>query len=255
MFEQAFLSSPPAYRRPWTMAASVSLQAALLGLALLAPLVSPDRIPSVRLVELLFAPSVPAGPPPSAPPAVIARSVQTRPEALAPQALMEPRAIPAKVTMVVDEAPLSVAQSAGETGVPGGIGMPGAEGRGLIDRLIADAPKTAPAPPVAAIPPPAKREVHRITVGGNVQAARLLNPATPAYPPLARQARVAGVVRLQAVIGRDGRIQEVQLLSGHPLLVKAALETVRQWRYSPTLLNGEPVEVATQIDVHFILNQ
>jgi protein TonB len=75
----------------------------------------------------------------------------------------------------------------------------------------------------------------------------------PDYPPLARMARVQGTVRLEAVISTDGRIQDLRVLAGHPLLVNAALEAVARWRYQPTLLNGEPVEVVTEIHVNFAL--
>ena len=87
-----------------------------------------------------------------------------------------------------------------------------------------------------------------------MQAAKLVNQVTPVYPPLARQARISGIVRLEAVIGRDGRIKSLHVAAGHPLLVQAALEAVRQWVYQPTLLNGEPVEVLTQIEVNFKLS-
>ena len=77
----------------------------------------------------------------------------------------------------------------------------------------------------------------------------------PIYPPLAKQARISGVVHLNAVISKDGTIQDLKVISGHPLLVPSALEAVKQWVYQPTLLNGEPVEVVTQIDVNFTLSQ
>lgn len=80
-----------------------------------------------------------------------------------------------------------------------------------------------------------------------------MNQAQPQYPPLARQARVQGTVRLEAVINRDGVIEELQVISGHPLLVQAALQAVQQWRYQPTMLNGVAVEVITTIDVNFTL--
>jgi len=96
---------------------------------------------------------------------------------------------------------------------------------------------------------------QRIRVGGNVQAAMTIRAPKPAYPQLAKQARIQGVVRLNAVIGKDGTIQDLKAASGHPLLVPAALEAVRQWLYKPTLLNGEPVEVVTVIDVNFTLSQ
>ena len=96
---------------------------------------------------------------------------------------------------------------------------------------------------------------QRIRVGGLVQAANLIRKITPVYPPLAKQARIQGVVRFTAVIGKDGAIQNLQLVSGHPLLVEAARQAVTQWQYKTTLLNGEPVEVVTQIDVNFTLSQ
>jgi protein TonB len=96
---------------------------------------------------------------------------------------------------------------------------------------------------------------QRIRVGGNVQAANLIRKVTPVYPPLAKQARIQGTVRFTAIIGKDGTIQNLQLVSGHPLLVESARQAVTQWQYKPTLLNGEPVEVVTQIDVNFTLSQ
>ena len=136
-------------------------------------------------------------------------------------------------------------------GVPGGV--PG----GVIGGIIGGVPSAAPPPP----PPPPKREEkstappQRIRVGSNVQSARLKRQPKPVYPPLARQARIQGVVRFNAVIGKDGSVQNLQLLSGHALLVQAAQDAVKQWLYEPTLINGNPVEVITQIDVNFTLSQ
>ena len=96
---------------------------------------------------------------------------------------------------------------------------------------------------------------QRIRVGGNVQQANLTRKITPTYPPLAKQARIQGTVRFTAIIGKDGSIQNLQLVSGHPLLVESARQAVTQWQYKPTLLNGEPVEVVTTIDVNFTLSQ
>jgi protein TonB len=94
-----------------------------------------------------------------------------------------------------------------------------------------------------------------LRVGGNVQAANLLKKATPTYPALAKSARIQGTVRFTAIIGKDGTIQNLTLVSGHPMLVQSATDAVKQWVYRPTLLNGEPVEVITQIDVNFTLSQ
>ena len=87
-----------------------------------------------------------------------------------------------------------------------------------------------------------------------VAAANLIHKTVPVYPPLAKQARVQGTVKFSAIIGKDGHILNLQLVSGHPLLVPSATEAVKQWVYRPTLLNGEPVEVITQIDVNFTLS-
>jgi protein TonB len=87
-----------------------------------------------------------------------------------------------------------------------------------------------------------------------VQQAKLVRQPLPVYPPLARQTRVSGVVRLIGIIASDGTIKELKVISGHPLLVRSALDAVSRWIYHPTLLNGQPVEVIAPIDVHFKLN-
>jgi len=95
----------------------------------------------------------------------------------------------------------------------------------------------------------------RIRVGGNAESANLVQKITPIYPPLAKEARIQGLVRLTVIIGRDGKVQSMSLVSGHPLLAQAAEDAVLQWVYKPTLLNGDPVEVMTQVDVNFTLSQ
>jgi protein TonB len=135
-------------------------------------------------------------------------------------------------------------------GVPGGV--PGGTPGGVIGGIIGSVPSAAPPPPP---PVEQKKVVQRIRVGGQVQQANLIRQPKPIYPPLAKQARIQGVVRFEAIIGKDGTIQNLRMISGHPLLVPAAQEAVKQWLYKPTLLNGEPVEVATVIDVNFTLSQ
>ena len=114
-------------------------------------------------------------------------------------------------------------------------------GVGLADRL-----NGVPQPQVV---------TPRINVGGNVQSAKLIKKVTPVYPALAKVARAHGSVRFTATVGKDGRIKNLQLLSGNPTLVPAATEAVKQWVYEPTLLNGEPIEVITQIEVNFSMSQ
>ncbi len=127
----------------------------------------------------------------------------------------------------------------------GALGQPG---------VLIENNSTLPAPAPAQLPPPASG-MMRIRVGGNVQAANLIKKVTPVYPPLAKQARISGTVQFTALIGADGSIQSLQLVSGHPLLVESAQEAVKQWMYKPTLLNGNAVEVITQIDVNYTLSQ
>jgi periplasmic protein TonB len=90
-------------------------------------------------------------------------------------------------------------------------------------------------------------------VDRDVESAKLVFHPEPEYPPLAKTAGIEGVVRLDAIINKDGTIQDLKTISGHPLLVKAALDAVHTWRYQPTLLQGQPVEVSTEIDVNFLL--
>jgi TonB family protein len=96
---------------------------------------------------------------------------------------------------------------------------------------------------------------QKIRVGGNVQQTKLIQKPVPAYPVEAKEQRIQGVVKLQATIGKDGRVESLEVLSGHPLLASAALDAVKNWVYETTLLNGNPVEVVTQIDVNFTLSQ
>jgi TonB family protein len=124
-----------------------------------------------------------------------------------------------------------------------------------LDAKKAQGVTNPPAPPPPPAPAGGGGGVQRIRVGGGVQQENLIRKVDPVYPPLALQARIQGTVRFTAIIGRDGRIQNLQLVSGHPVLVQAARAAVNQWEYKPTLLNGEPVEVVTQVDVNFTLPQ
>ena len=158
-----------------------------------------------------------------------------------------------KEIAMIKEDDLPPPASAGVVGgVPGGV--PGGTAAGVLGGIMGGVPTAAPPPPPPVKKEPEKPKLERIRVGGNVQAANLVRKVTPVYPPLAKQARVQGTVRFTAIIGRDGAIQNLQLVSGHPLLVPAATEAVKQWVYRPTMLNGEPVEVITQIDVNFTLS-
>lgn len=110
-------------------------------------------------------------------------------------------------------------------------------------------------PVLAAVPfdPPARPGVKRLRIGGNVQSTKITNKIRPAYPPLAKMSRIQGTVRFNTLIGQDGTIKALALVSGHPLLAESARAAVEQWQYQPTLLNGDPVEVITVIDVNYTL--
>ncbi len=229
--------------KAWTMAVSMVLQVAILFVLILIPLIYTEALPRTMLTTLLVAPPPPPPPPP---PPVAAQVVRVKPVERLMQAgkLVSPRAIPKEIAIIKEEE-LPPDVGIGVTGgVPGGV--PGGQAGGVIGGVIGGV--------VGNVPPPPKA-MQRIRQGGNVQAARLINRVQPTYPPLARQARIQGTVRLHAIIAKDGTVQQLEVLSGHPLLVQSALDAVRQWRYQPTLLNGEPVEVDTTIDVIFSLNQ
>jgi protein TonB len=157
--------------------------------------------------------------------------------------LRTPTKIPEKVQMIKeDEAPPPVMSAGVVGGVPGGI--PGGQMGGVIGGIISSAPVAVPK---VATP-------QRVRVSQGVTQGLLIRKIQPNYPPLARQARIQGSVLLQAEISKDGTIENLHLISGHPMLAPAAIEAVKQWKYKPYILNGEPVEVETQITVNFTLS-
>ena len=240
MFEQTFVEGTGKTKRGWTVILSFIIQCLFVGVMILIPLIYTDTLPKATLTSFLVAPPPPPPPPPPPQPVAQVKVVKVVPRQFDAGRLMAPKSIPKEIALIKEE-DLPPPSAAG--GVVGG---------GVIGGIIGSVPSAAPPPP-----PPVKevKQVQRIRVGGNVQAANLIRKVTPQYPPLAKQARVQGTVRFQAIIGKDGTIQNLQLISGHPLLVPAATDAVKQWLYKPTLLNGEPVEVVTQIDVNFTLSQ
>jgi protein TonB len=240
MFEELVVSSPhpTGTNKKWTVLVSMAFQVLFLGILLLIPLIYTEALPKAMLATLLVAPPPPPPPPP---PPVQAQVVHVKPVHLMDAGkLMAPKVIPKDVKIIKEEADPDM--SAGMVGgVPGGVA--GGSMGGVIGGVI------------GGVPAPPKPTQSRIRVGGNVIAAKVLNRVNPVYPPLARQTRISGTVRLHAIIAKDGTVQQLEVISGHPLLVQAALDAVRQWRYQPTLLNGDPVEVDTTVDVIFSLNQ
>jgi periplasmic protein TonB len=218
--------------KPWSVGVSVVVQSAILGTILLIPLIYTQTLPSAMINTFLVAPPPPAPPPP--PQQAVVKQVQAKTFAANP--MVAPTVIPKQVEIAKDEAPPSVAAS-DTAGVPGGTGdVLGGIGTGV----------TPPPPPPAAAP-------NRIKVGGDVQSASLVKQVTPQYPGIARSAHVSGTVTLHAIISKDGSIERLEYVSGPPLLMASAMSAVKEWRYRPTMLNGQPVEVDTTVQVVFSL--
>ncbi len=155
--------------------------------------------------------------------------------------MVNPNAAPIEAPKeIVPEAPVS--PSVG-TGVPGGVegGIPG----GVMGGVVGGLPEAPPPPP----PPP----TAPVRVGGNIKPPTKTRDVKPIYPPIAQSARVQGVVIIEATIGADGRVKEAKVLRGQPLLDQAALDAVKQWQFTPTLLNNVPVPVIMTVTVNFTL--
>ncbi len=244
MFEDSLIESGNKLKtkRLSTTILSFFGQFGLLGILILIPLIYTDALPKQQLMTFLVAPPPPPPPPPppAAAPVKVVRQVQSD---IINGQLRTPTKIPQKVQMIKEEdAPPPVMGSGVVGGVPGGV--PGGSMGGVIGGIIGS---TTAAVPKVATP-------QRVRVSQGVSTGLLIKKVTPNYPPLARQARIQGQVVLQAEISKDGTIQNLQLISGHPMLAPAAIEAVKQWRYKPYLLNGEPVAVETQVVVNFSLS-
>lgn len=241
MFHQTFVNTQAQTRRPWTVAASLALQAAVVVLLLILPLMHIEKLIAPEPTPV-WLPLVSLAPPPEPKVKPTLQAAAIRPRRVASHLLFAPAHIPAHIDMAPDSPELP------DFAIPVQAG--GAFS--AIGSAISVAPppqQPAPVPTLRASAP--AMPVH-ISMG--VESARLLFGPKPAYPPLARTARVQGIVKVEAIIARDGTIKNLHVVSGPPLLVAVAIEAVRQWRYQPTLLNGEPVEVITEIDVNFTLN-
>jgi periplasmic protein TonB len=236
MFEDSLMESGGRIKtnQKWTVLFSTFVQVCLGLFLILLPLIFTEALPKGQLTTWLVAPPPPPPPPPPAAPQI--QHVQKVSE-IVDGALRTPSKIPKKIQMIKeDEAP------APSTGVVGGVvgGVPGGSAGGVIGGLIGS---TAPPPKVAT---PQKLRVS----SGVVEGLKLSAP-TPTYPQMARIAHIQGDVILQATISKTGTVENLHGVSGHPILIQAALDAVRQWRYKPYILNGEPVEVETTIKVQF----
>ena len=243
MFEDSLIESGGRLKtkRGWTSIVSFAIQIMIVGVMVLIPLIFTEALPKGQMMFLLVAPPPPPPPPPPA--AAVVQHVKQIQTDIVNGELRTPTKIPQKVKMIQDdEAPPPTMAATGVVGgVPGGV--PGGSMGGVIGSVLSSTPVAVPK---IATP-------QRVRVSGGVSQGLLIRKVPPTYPPLARQARIQGVVVLQAQISKEGNIENLQLISGHPMLAPAAIEAVKQWKYKPYLLNGEPVEVDTQVQVNFTL--
>jgi len=243
MFEDSLLESGGRLKtkRGRTTTFAIFLEIIAIGIMVLLPLIFTEALPKQMTMSFLVAPPPPPPPPPpAAAPVKIVKQIQTD---IVNGALRTPTKIPQKIQMIKEEeAPPAMASSGVVGGVPGGI--PGGQMGGVIGGIISSTPVAVPK---VATP-------QRVRVSAGVTNGLKVKDVKPVYPPLARQARIQGTVVLHAQISKDGSIEGLTLISGHPMLAPAAIDAVKQWRYKPYLLNGEPVEVDTEVMVNFTLS-
>jgi protein TonB len=233
-------------RRFFATTTSFVLNCVALGILLIIPLAFTEELPKAQLLTFLVAPPPPPPPPPPAAAQVqkVIRQIQT--DVLNTGQLRTPTKIPQKIQMIKeDDAPPPMNASGGVVGgVPGGI--PGGQLGGVIGGIVSATSNLGAVPKFVPVAP------QRIRMSQGVTRGLIIHREEPPYPPLARAARIQGDVILTAIIDTNGQIQNLQLVSGHPMLVPAAMAAVKQWRYKPYLLNGQPVEVETTITLNFI---
>lgn len=233
-------------RKFFATTTSFVLNCLAIGVMLLIPLAFTEELPKAQLLTFLVAPPPPPPPPPPAAAVQkVVRQIQT--DVLSTGQLRTPSRIPQKVQMIKEEeAPPPMPATGGVVGgVPGGI--PGGQLGGVIGGIVNSTSNLAAVPRFVPVTP------QRVRISQGVTKGLLIKRVEPTYPTLAKAARVQGDVVLTAIISTNGEIENLQLVSGHPMLVPSAIAAVKQWRYKPYLLNGQPVEVETTITVIFAL--
>jgi protein TonB len=233
MFEQSMLLSSAPGKKAGALAVSLSAQTLAVGTLLLIPLLYTDQLPFVPLQIPTF---LPAAPPAPIPEHVAPRHTTVR----AGNVFTMPTRVPPLNTQpdIIDYVPEAFGGIDAGPNVPLGPSV-------IFTQVI-------PPPPLPQVIEPAPS--RPITVTSDIQSAKLLRKVIPVYPQLAIMARLSGTVHLVGTIGKDGMIEQLQVVSGPPMLVQAAVDAVRQWVYRPTMLHNKPVEVIAPIDVIFSLS-
>jgi protein TonB len=228
-------------RKPATLLVSTVLHAVAITALILIPMLRPQALP--LLVEAYGLPLPPTPEPPRVPEPISTVPVVQTEVMPDPTDFITPTVIPDRIAISVDEpvqtTPIPVVRGSGSGP--------------LLPSILGSKAETAPLPPPPLPPAPVMAPPPPTRVHSAVQQANLIVQVKPQYPQLARQVRVQGVVILEATISKEGDVHDVRIISGHPLLTEAAREAVEQWRYRPTILNGEPIEVITTITVTFSL--
>ena len=239
MFANTLLNGPNTSRRRWTTLFSFLVQSTAIALLLILPLFYTEALPSLKFFSRVISVQVPAGKAPASPPS---HSLAATTSNFMRTVLQAPPRIPRGIPIIDDHG--IAPPPSGLPTVPGATGT-GGDPNEVLNSIFGPANRVViPIRPTVRLP-------QRVSV---MMEGLLIHRVEPAYPPLAKAARIQGTVQLQAIISRQGTIQNLQVLSGHPMLVTAAVEAVRQWRYRPYILNGEPVEVETQVTVNFVLS-
>ena len=242
MFEDSlFTSSNQRYPRGWTALVSFAVQTLFVGTLIVVPMLFTDALPFRTLREIVQIPPVPRRAQTDAKPNMQPKQREDTNR----ETIRVPPSVPRLIMQVIDPPPQG--QNSGKTGPPDLSEIGNADsGDSQVSSLLKPGPTITPTVQ--------KTPAKRWKVSGGVEEGLLIRNVRPIYPRLAQAAGVQGEVVLQAVIGKDGRIENLHAISGNPLLVKAALDAVQQWRYRPYLLNGEPVEIETQITVRFTVS-
>lgn len=240
VFEQSILiDNRP--NKSWSLLASLTAELVVVSTLILVPLIYGDHLPAFHWRSVTVGP--PVRPVHVEPARASEANGPTRPSFPNPPRIWNPIHTTSDSPPAAS-GPVAIDLPPGIQVVSDGAGP----GPALFDRVI----NTAPPPTKPTITSTHSDPIH---VSKGVQMAKLVKQVIPVYPPMAKTARISGVVHLVGIIGKDGSIRNLQLISGHPLLAKAALDAVAQWIYKPTLLSGEPVEVICPIDVDFKLSQ
>ena len=251
LFGDVLLESQTGFRKsrgPATATSFVILATVLATVALM-PLLFPEALPRQQLLVSLISPPPPP-PPPAPAPAATPQAVKAiaHSEIITNSRLQAPSVIPKQVA-ALNEDPQT--ETAG-TGVVGGVagGIPGGQLGGVIGGIISSFPAAANVPKLSSSVPN-----KAVRVSSGISQGLLIYHPSPEYPKIARAAHVQGQVLLKAIISKDGHIENLQAVNGHPLLVPYAIRAVREWRYRPYMLNGGAVEVETEITVNFMLTE